>query len=29
MDHVLGAVNHRALLANDAPHTQVTRQRWI
>src|SRR6266853_5581791 len=28
IDHVLGAANHRALLADDAPTKQVTRTRW-
>ena len=29
IDHVLGAANHRALLADDAPTKQVTRTRWV
>jgi hypothetical protein len=28
-DHVLGAANHRALLADDAPTKQVIRTRWV
>jgi hypothetical protein len=29
IDHVLGAANHRALLADDAPTKQVIRTRWV
>jgi hypothetical protein len=29
IDHVLGAVNHRALLPDEAPTTQPVRKRWI
>ena len=29
IDHVLGAANHRALLADDAATKQVTRTRWV
>jgi hypothetical protein len=29
IDHVLGAANHRAHLADDAPTKQVVRTRWV
>ena len=29
IDHVLGAANHRALIPDDPPTTQVIRKRWI
>jgi hypothetical protein len=29
IDHVLGAANHRALLADDAPTTQPIRTHWV
>ena len=29
IDHVLGAANHRALLADEVPRTQVTWRLWV